>query len=1165
MSEHSTATPEGARSSAARRVQTKLRVSEPGDAQEREADRAAARIVGGQSRARSGKQPDERRPAAQRAVSDERRPASVSRKADQKKPQAAQRKADEKKPAPVQRKADEKKPQVAQRKTDERKPQAVQRKADEKKPAAVQRAPAEQRKPGAPAVQREAKAGPPASDADTLAETAETAVAEKGPGRPLDESVRVPLEEGLGADFSAVRVHDDVQARARAAALHARAFTHGSDIWLGPGESSLDLALMAHEAAHVVQQGGAGRGVVQRQASGDPDKDLQTFQLPKVKARHKPVYEAWAKGGALKRQAKYQRGSPEQREKVWKKEMADKIAEEPLSKLGIKKDVPVLRGISIHGKPRNLPKTYEKARKELTIPDWDKDGKACDFEVDHIVELQVGGWPGATQANTLENMELLDKSSNASAGSATRLSIRDNVEKYLKATGVKPSDAKIDSHLSKNAVDFSAVELMSTGDKTDAKSKFWTRKDIESGAHLAKATCAVINEQGTAESFVLMSRGGAVLGAFPHENDPNKIVIPEKSALSAKVAGLKISQIKLNSGYESLADGKEMGSVRAKLDLPEKFEAPEKAFDITLLKSKGFAGFFDDLADLPDATFKGMSPLKFGTVGVDTEGLSARAELRPSLPLLADTAIVVSVTGKDVEFSYQFGTGDISLPIPGVSVDDVTLGVRFGTRGFHVEGAVAFGVEKLGRGVLKAGIDGKGNFEALGQFSFDTELFDEASVQVWYRDHAFGGAGTLRITKPGKVKGIKQGEITASFHEKDFAAKGNVIPDVPGVDSAALELSHTEAEGLIIAGNMTLGKVPGIKSGALTARVQQKPGAKDYSVSARGTAAPSIPGIDSSLNIAYDDGALTIEGSANYARGMLSGSLAVGVTNRVLDAAGQPTAALSDKLKVYGGGTLTARLAPWLQGTAGVRFLQNGEIELTGRIALPSALQLFPGKSLKRNIFSLNLDIPILGFAVAGQRVGIFATIGGGLDLTAGVGPGELRELGLDVTYNPAHEDQTHVHGGAKLVIPAHAGLRLFIRGALGVGIPIVSAELGLEVGASLGLEGAVEAAVDVDWTPTQGITLDALGSIYVQPKFRFDLTGFLKVIADLWITTIDLYEKRWELAAFELGPDLRLGLRLPIHYQEGQPFDISWDQVEFDVPNVDTNALLGDVIDKIV
>jgi hypothetical protein len=62
------------------------------------------------------------------------------------------------------------------------------------------------------------------------------------------------MEVGMGADFSAVRVHDSSQDRVDAAQLSAKAFTHGQDIWLGPNGSVSDSGLMAHEMTHVVQQ-----------------------------------------------------------------------------------------------------------------------------------------------------------------------------------------------------------------------------------------------------------------------------------------------------------------------------------------------------------------------------------------------------------------------------------------------------------------------------------------------------------------------------------------------------------------------------------------------------------------------------------------------------------------------------------------------------------------------------------------------------------------------------------------------------------------------------------------------------------------------------------------------------------------------------------------------
>lgn len=85
-------------------------------------------------------------------------------------------------------------------------------------------------------------------------------------GRPLCEGLRGRLEAHFGHDFSRVRVHADAQAAESARELTARAYTLGNDIVFGEGEyqpeTSAGKQLLAHELTHVVQQNGAGTGVV---------------------------------------------------------------------------------------------------------------------------------------------------------------------------------------------------------------------------------------------------------------------------------------------------------------------------------------------------------------------------------------------------------------------------------------------------------------------------------------------------------------------------------------------------------------------------------------------------------------------------------------------------------------------------------------------------------------------------------------------------------------------------------------------------------------------------------------------------------------------------------------------------------------------------------------
>ena len=85
--------------------------------------------------------------------------------------------------------------------------------------------------------------------------------ASRGRGRRLAGDVSRSLEAAVGAPLSDVRVHTDDHAAALARAVSARAFTVGSDIYFGSGEynpgTRNGAQLIAHEAAHAVQQQGA--------------------------------------------------------------------------------------------------------------------------------------------------------------------------------------------------------------------------------------------------------------------------------------------------------------------------------------------------------------------------------------------------------------------------------------------------------------------------------------------------------------------------------------------------------------------------------------------------------------------------------------------------------------------------------------------------------------------------------------------------------------------------------------------------------------------------------------------------------------------------------------------------------------------------------------------
>ena len=106
-----------------------------------------------------------------------------------------------------------------------------------------------------PMVQRQSDGGGVANA--NLEESVQQA---RGRGQALSDTIRQPMEQAFGADFSGVKIHTDAQSDILNRSISARAFTTGKDIFFRQGaynpESKGGQELLAHELTHVVQQGG---------------------------------------------------------------------------------------------------------------------------------------------------------------------------------------------------------------------------------------------------------------------------------------------------------------------------------------------------------------------------------------------------------------------------------------------------------------------------------------------------------------------------------------------------------------------------------------------------------------------------------------------------------------------------------------------------------------------------------------------------------------------------------------------------------------------------------------------------------------------------------------------------------------------------------------------
>jgi hypothetical protein len=96
-------------------------------------------------------------------------------------------------------------------------------------------------------------------DGQTVSPNLEAAIRHaRGGGEALPESVRLPMEQAFGADFSKVKVHNSAESDCLNCSLSARAFTTGQEIFFRQREytpeSQKGQEILAHELAHVIQQ-----------------------------------------------------------------------------------------------------------------------------------------------------------------------------------------------------------------------------------------------------------------------------------------------------------------------------------------------------------------------------------------------------------------------------------------------------------------------------------------------------------------------------------------------------------------------------------------------------------------------------------------------------------------------------------------------------------------------------------------------------------------------------------------------------------------------------------------------------------------------------------------------------------------------------------------------
>lgn len=241
-------------------LQAKLTVTSADNASEREADSVAEQVLQRMDGMQRQEDEDE--------LQTKRDPNVAQRKADEDELQTkrdvsiVQRAAEDEEEIQTQRN-----PQIM-RQADEDELQTkrdltiVQRAAEDEEEIQTQRDPQVMRQADEDEIQTK-PAGSLADSFDVDAGVEQAIEAQRGGGQPMSADVQRSFGEAFGADFSGVRIHTGTESDQLNAAVGARAFTTGSDVFFREGEyqpdSSEGKRLLAHELTHTIQQNAVSR------------------------------------------------------------------------------------------------------------------------------------------------------------------------------------------------------------------------------------------------------------------------------------------------------------------------------------------------------------------------------------------------------------------------------------------------------------------------------------------------------------------------------------------------------------------------------------------------------------------------------------------------------------------------------------------------------------------------------------------------------------------------------------------------------------------------------------------------------------------------------------------------------------------------------------------
>ena len=1029
-----------------------------------------------------------------------------------------------------------------------------------------------------------ADGGWPAAVHDTLAR----------PGRSLDSDTRAFMESRFGGhDFGAVRVHDDAAAAQSAREVDAHAYTVGPHIVFGAGQyqpgSDSGRHLLAHELAHTVQQQGlqragttalADHGPEYRRLEGEADRAADAVMrggpLPGLSAGGERLSRKPAAGKVTTTEdLGYRKKNADPKKRVnltiesapnlmGYVKTSGKTAEYSFDVLRLPSEKGVqakaayvpskLKAEFEQGSTRPTPKgnierdptdTLRKSwlslRKSTDADaDWAGAGGGKAFpelktgtspcEVDHLQELQVGG------TNDPANLQLLTKENNGASGNLLSQQLRLMAEAALEhAQGLpgKPDTVRLS---------FARVELAGAP-KPDTCLNIGQAFDVATGSGKALTPAVDFDMQvGSQQATLKLPKDNST--TIDLESSP----YAQNIAFAWSVKPLVFEQL-------SRPKGKPPNKLSFRLDtVAMKLSASKHGGSHSIpVSASGKA----DLKQLPKAgipfDFSKLSPGVLTSLDTGANGLVATGTIKPSLPFLPQLG--VAVDGPNFKVTTALDPKKMPAPIPGLRFTKAELALQLAPE-FKPEGTLAFDIgpadKRVASGQIVITADDKG-IKLDGDLYAHLPGVDQAKGEV----HMSGGVwtGSVHIESgqmAGKIPFVKSGSVDVVVQSTSqggrLGASGKVDLALPGDNQASVELRYRENSWQFIGRGRFHTKSPYLKP--IDAELEY-----DGEVfTAKGSTGFTFSGLDGTVDATYVHRAghekITGKGKLGIKKGRANGDINV---------------ELLPSGNVTGKGILSYEIKKGMVATAGVTIDKDQKITFDGELSVPdiTLFKRIPEKEETHTIFKASGSFPLPGASIG--PLGLKIKLWGELGWYYYVGPGVLTGIKANVRFSPLEDNPDFSFKlSAKASIPAAAGVYGKFGADAVLDALIAEAGAGISVEARAGLEGKAELAADINYAKDR-FAVDALASVEGGIVLSASLNAHVYAEAGVWRFKVRT-EKFWELASRRFDTGLKLGVKLPLHYDSVDGFrmpalaDIKRDPAQL---NVDAPDLFGRMLDS--